>query len=72
MFISKKYQNKGLGSQIMKLVEGEFPLAVEWVLDTPHLNSRNHHFYEKIGYKKIGQHQINEKLILIDYTKKIK
>ncbi|MFF2176328.1 GNAT family N-acetyltransferase [Lysinibacillus sp. NPDC058147] len=72
IFISKKYQNKGLGSQIMKLVEEEFPSAVEWVLDTPHLNIRNHHFYEKMGYKKIGQHQINEKLILIDYTKKIK
>lgn len=56
----------------MKLVEEEFPSAVEWVLDTPHLNFRNHHFYEKIGYKKIGQHQINEKLILIDYTKKIR
>ncbi|MCY9549444.1 GNAT family N-acetyltransferase [Lysinibacillus xylanilyticus] len=69
LFISKKYQNKGLGSQIMKLVEKEFPSAVEWVLDTPHLNIRNHHFYEKLGYKKIGQHQINEKLVLFDYTK---
>ncbi|KOP69667.1 hypothetical protein AMS59_22340 [Lysinibacillus sp. FJAT-14745] len=72
IFISKNYQNKGLGSEIMKLVEEEFPSAVEWVLDTPHLNIRNHHFYEKIGYKKSGQHQINEKLILIDYTKKVK
>ena len=71
IFISKKYQNKGLGSQIMQLVEAEFPSAVEWVLDTPHLNIRNHHFYEKLGYKKIGQHQINEKLILFDYKKEI-
>lgn len=39
----------------MKLVEEEFPSAVEWVLDTPHLNIRNHHFYEK--------------LILFDYIK---
>lgn len=70
-FLSCEYQNKGLGSKIMKLIESEFPTAIEWSLDTPHLNTRNHHFYEKLGFKKVRQHQITSKLFLIDYVKKI-
>ncbi|WP_338653056.1 GNAT family N-acetyltransferase [Sporosarcina psychrophila] len=71
VFLSCEYQNKGLGSKIMKLIESEFPTAIEWSLDTPHLNTRNHHFYEKLGFKKVRQHQITSKLFLIDYVKKI-
>ncbi|WP_269083163.1 GNAT family N-acetyltransferase [Ornithinibacillus californiensis] len=69
MFLAKKQQNKGLGSQIMQLIEREFPKATEWSLDTPHLNTRNHHFYEKLGYEKVGEHRITEQLVLIDYVK---
>lgn len=71
IFLSNEYQNKGLGSKIMELIESEFPSANEWSLDTPYLNTRNHHFYEKLGYKKVGQHQISAKLLLIDYVKKV-
>lgn len=71
VFLSHEYQNKGLGSKIMELIESEFPSAIEWSLDTPYLNTRNHHFYEKLGYKKVGQHQISAKLLLIDYVKKV-
>ncbi|TWT00115.1 N-acetyltransferase [Planomicrobium sp. CPCC 101079] len=71
IFLSNKYQNQGLGSKIMQLIEKEFPAAVEWNLDTPHLNNRNHHFYEKLGYQKVGQLQITEKFFLYDYVKKV-
>jgi len=56
---------------VMQLIENEFPSAIEWHLDTPHLNTRTHHFYEKLGYEKIGEHQVSEKLILFDYMKKM-
>lgn len=72
IFLANDQQNKGLGSRIMKLIELKFPNAVEWGLDTPHLNKRNHYFYEKLGYKKVGEHVISEKLTLIDYVKTIK
>lgn len=72
IFLSNKYQNKGFGTRIMNLIEKEFPSAIEWSLDTPHLNKRNHHFYEKLGYEKVGEHQISDKLSLIDYVKTIK
>lgn len=55
----------------MQLIEVEFPRAVQWSLDTPYLNIKNHHFYEKLGYIKVGEHEITEKLRLIDYIKTI-
>lgn len=69
IFIADAFQNKGLGSQIMQLIEDKFPDARSWTLDTPHLNTRNHHFYEKLGYVKVGEHQISDKLTLFDYEK---
>ncbi|WP_010093141.1 GNAT family N-acetyltransferase [Ornithinibacillus scapharcae] len=71
IFLLQEYQNKGLGTQIINRVESEFPQAVEWYLDTPHLNNRNRHFYEKLGYQQIGEHRLSDKLILIDYKKTI-
>ncbi|GEL04851.1 hypothetical protein RST01_14780 [Rummeliibacillus stabekisii] len=71
IFLSNNQQNKGYGTRIMELIESEFPLAKEWSLDTPHLNTRNHHFYEKLGYKKINEHQVTDTLTLFDYVKKL-
>ncbi|WP_042149973.1 GNAT family N-acetyltransferase [Paucisalibacillus sp. EB02] len=71
IFISPEFQGEGIGTRIMQQIEDEFPQAVQWSLDTPHLNAENHHFYEKLGYKKVGEHEITEKLRLIDYVKTI-
>ena len=54
IIINGEYQNKGLGSALMALLEANYPLARSFSLDTPHLNIRNHHFYEKLGYKVAG------------------
>ncbi|ENQ3080642.1 GNAT family N-acetyltransferase [Bacillus cereus] len=67
IFLKTSLQNKGLGSRIMNLIHQEFPEAEKWSLDTPKDNIRNHHFYEKCGYRVVGEHQINNKLILLDY-----
>ncbi|RID82605.1 GNAT family N-acetyltransferase [Mesobacillus zeae] len=70
LFLSDKFQNKGLGSRVMEKMEEEFSSKVEWSLYTPYLNKRNHHFYEKLGYKKIGEYPVTEKLTLFKYVKK--
>jgi len=72
IFLAKTHQNKGFGSHLMQWIENQFPSALEWHLDTPHLNTRNHHFYEKLGYVKVGEHRISESFILFDYVKKMK
>lgn len=57
IFIEPEFQSQGLGQQIMRMIEGEFPNAKKWTLETPYQSYRNHHFYEKLGYKKIGESQ---------------
>lgn len=69
LFLRTEYQNKGLGSKIIQLMESEFPLIRDWSLYTPYLNKRNHHFYEKLGYIKISEVQVTEKLLLFKYEK---
>jgi GNAT superfamily N-acetyltransferase len=51
MFVDPAVQNRGVGSRAMTLLEGEFPDAERWALETP---PRNHHFYEKVGYIRTG------------------
>lgn len=71
IYICADEQNKGLGKQVMKMIENEFSKAKTWILDTPHLNKRNQHFYESLGFKKIGESVVNEHLTLFDYKKEI-
>lgn len=69
IFLLPEFQNKGLGTRIMTYFENEFPKVKKWTLCTPHKNYRNHGFYEKLGYKKVGEHRVMEGLSLIDYLK---
>jgi len=70
IYIEPDFQNKGYGFQAIKLIESQFPKALEWDLDTPHLSFRNHYLYRKIGYKKVGEQKITESLTLFEYVKK--
>jgi len=55
IYISKQHQNLGIGAKAIGFIEKEFPQAKIWRLHTPYKNYRNHHFYEKMGYRKIGE-----------------
>ncbi|MFX0069225.1 MAG: GNAT family N-acetyltransferase [Promethearchaeota archaeon] len=54
IFLDPDYQNYGIGTKVMEYIHDSFP-AKRWVLDTPEWHTRNHHFYEKLGYHKIGE-----------------
>lgn len=54
IYIDPEYQDKGIGTQAMKFIESTFRDAQKWTLETPKLAYRNHHFYEKLGYVRIG------------------
>lgn len=54
IFLDPEYQDQGIGTFTMKYVHKTF-FAKRWMLDTPEWHTRNHHFYEKLGYKKIGE-----------------
>lgn len=55
IYVALEYQNKGIGSMLMKFLYDTFPNAITWTLETPYLSYRNHHFYEKHGFVKVGE-----------------
>jgi RimJ/RimL family protein N-acetyltransferase len=54
IFIEPAYQNRGIGTQAMAFMEQAFPEARRWTLGTPGWNLRTQHFYEKVGFVRIG------------------
>ncbi len=56
-YISPDYQNKKIGVSTINLVEKKYPNIRKWSLVTPYKDYRNHHFYEKLGYVKIGEYR---------------
>ena len=57
LFISPKYQGKKIGATVMALIEKEYNSITKWFLRTPYKDHRNHYFYEKLGYEKVGEMQ---------------
>jgi len=55
LYLNPRIQNKGLGSQVIKMMEEMHPMVTLWTLDTVQKSPRNHRFYEKNGYIKIGE-----------------
>ncbi|MFE6074755.1 GNAT family N-acetyltransferase [Paenibacillus sp. NPDC057886] len=50
IFIDPVCHGRGIGSQVIGLVEAEFPEIEIWKLETSGRQRDNHHFYEKMGY----------------------
>lgn len=57
IFISPEYQRQGIGSKAIEFIEKKYDWVKRWTLDTPYLNTINHRFYEKHGYRKIDEIQ---------------
>lgn len=69
LFVSPSVQNKGVGTVAMQFLEERFSNVKLWTLYTPFLSFRNHHFYQKFGYKKTKEIKLSTKLILFKYEK---
>jgi GNAT superfamily N-acetyltransferase len=69
MFIAPPYQGQGYGQEALALVEAAVD-ADMWELDTILEEKGNCHFYEKVGYKRVGgTRAINEKMTIVSYAK---
>lgn len=73
IYIDPEYQGKGIGQQAISYMEQSYPEVRKWTLDTPYLSFRNHHFYEKMGYIKIGEERLDvpQGFVLFKYEKSI-
>jgi GNAT superfamily N-acetyltransferase len=71
IYLDPDYQNQGIGTQAMAFIEQAFPDAQRWTLDTPLWATRNHHFYQKLGYVRVGELNMGGGELSILYEKRI-
>lgn len=72
LFINPTCASKGIGTKVWKDIEKEYTEAKTWMLETPDYSKRNHHFYEKCGFKKIKEHSFDnggKSFVFIKYMK---
>lgn len=73
LYVEMEWQNKGVGTIILNELDKEFPKAKSWYLETPYRSYRNHHFYEKMGYRKVGETEKEEDgFYLFNYERVVK
>ena len=54
LYVDPDLHNRGIGTRAVRFIERTYP-ATTWSLDTPSYAVRNQHFYEKLGYAKVGE-----------------
>lgn len=68
--ILEEYQSKGIAQNIMQRIEGMYPQAYRWELETIQSEPRNCYLYEKMGYVQFGENKIiNDNLTIVNYYK---
>jgi ribosomal protein S18 acetylase RimI-like enzyme len=67
--IDPSHHNKGFGTKAMQFIEQSFPATV-WTLDTPSFATRNQHFYERLGFIRVGE-TVFPGITLIHYEKRL-
>ncbi len=67
--IDPAHHNQGFGTLAMGFIERTFPATV-WTLDTPTFATRNQHFYERLGFVRVGE-TVSPDITLIHYEKRL-
>jgi len=65
------WQGRGYGSQALRLVEATYPEVRQWGLDTPAASEQNRRFYERAGYRVIGESEPMEGFKLLVFEKRL-
>lgn len=58
IFVDPAFQGCGIGSKVLAFLEREFPAVAVWKLETSGKQLNNHHFYEKAGYSRIYESEM--------------
>jgi len=59
IFIDPDYHDRGIGTRAMHYLDEHYAARL-WTLDTPTWAVRNQHFYEKLGFIKVGEVQYED------------
>ncbi len=62
IYVDPDFQNQGIGQQAVKQMFEAFPNADVWTVGTPSWAVRNQHFYEKMGFVKVRETEVDPHL----------
>jgi ribosomal protein S18 acetylase RimI-like enzyme len=65
LIVKPEYQNKGIGTKLMKAIEQRFKFANRYELFTGQKSIRNLHLYQKLGYYEFKRVPVNESLTMV-------
>jgi ribosomal protein S18 acetylase RimI-like enzyme len=65
LIVHTDFQNRGIGSQLMREIEERFPQAQRFELFTGDRSTRNLHLYRKLGYRPCGTKKLTDKVTLV-------
>jgi len=71
LIVHPDFQNKGLGTRLMRHVEQVFSKANRYELFTGHNSERNLHLYQKLGYRPFREKKVSPQLTLVFLEKRI-
>jgi GNAT superfamily N-acetyltransferase len=69
IYLDPKHHGRGIGTQAMQFLERTHR-GTRWTLDTPSYALRNRHFYENLGYVKVGE-SAHADITLFAYEKRV-
>ena len=70
LIVHPDYQNRGIGSRLMKEIEERFQQARRYVLFTGHRSERNLRLYDRLGYQPYEKEVISNCLTIV-YMEKV-
>jgi GNAT superfamily N-acetyltransferase len=65
LIVDPRWQNRGIGAQLVTAIEGCFEEAQRYELFTGDKSERNLHLYQKLGYSPFRSEKLNEKVTLV-------
>ena len=65
LIVSPDFQNKGIGSELLKFIENEFGACTRFELFTGKHSMRNIRFYQKHGYVIFKEEPINDRITFV-------
>ncbi|MBN2499529.1 MAG: GNAT family N-acetyltransferase [Anaerolineales bacterium] len=70
LIVHPQAQNQGLGTRLLKAIEGHFSEAQRYELFTGWKSVKNLYLYEKLGYERFKEVKVSDKLTLV-YLQKL-
>ncbi len=72
LMVHPDVQGRGIGTMLMKAIEGRFADARSWELFTGELSVKNIRFYERLGYRVMRQEQFRGSRFAVVIMEKIR